>query len=182
MAKNRMKNEGSFDRGLKEIANNNFSDVSLSTTQLDVVSSTTLTNIVGLVTENLVPGATYKFKIRCPQINTANNGSKYAFKHGSVGMLNTTEYEAKMFTAAGLATSRGATVTDQTVMASNAAAVVILTEIQGTFTVKNTATEIAAAAAGNLTLQLQAAESTSHADTFSVFINSVMEVERVTVG
>lgn len=182
MTKNLMKTEGAFDAKLRKIANQNFADLSLSTAQLDVVSSVTLVNVAGLVTDNLVPGGTYKFKMKLPQICTANNGSKFAFKHGSVGMIASIEYQAKQFTAAATATSRGTTVTDQTLMADNVNAVVILTEINGIFTLKNTATEIAAAAAGNLTLQVQAAEHTSHADTFSVFINSLLEVDHLGAG
>lgn len=184
MAKNKMNGgmEGAFTQDMRKIFNNNAQDVSLCTTQLDVTSSTTLVNITGLVTENLVPGATYKFRARLPTVCTANNGSKFAWKFGAASMLASIEYEAKAFTASGVAVSRGTTATDQALMLDNTAAVVILAEIEGVFTLNDTAALRAAEQGGTLTLQLQAAQHTSHADTFSVFVKALLEVERITTG
>jgi hypothetical protein len=182
MAKNRLKEEGALHRGSRDILNHNFSDVSLCTTQLDVTSSTTLTNITGMVTDSLVPGGTYKFSITLPTVCTANNGSKFAFKFGTASMLSSIEYEAKAFTASAVAVTRGTTATDQALLCDNASAVVILVEIKGVLVLDNTAALQAASALGNLTLQLQAAEHTSHSDTFSVYKNAQMQFEHITTG
>jgi hypothetical protein len=182
MAKNRLKTEGALDQSARLIINHNFSDVSLSTSQLDITSSTTLTNIPGLVTDTLTPGATYKFRCVLPTVCTANNGSKFAFKQGAASMVSSIEYEAKAFTASGVAVSRGTTTTDQTLILDNASAVVILAEITGVVTLASTQAMYDAAANGTLTLQLQAAEHTSHADTFSVFKNAQMQFEHITTG
>lgn len=184
MAKNRMTGgmEGVFTREMRRIFNNNASDVSLCDTQLDVTSSTTLVNISGLVTDNLVPGATYKFKAILPTVCTANNGSKFGFKFGAASMISAIEYEAKAFTASAVAVTRGTTATDQALMLDNAAAVVILAEIQGVFVLNDTAALRLAEGLGTVTLQLQAAEHTSHADTFSVFKYASLQVERITTG
>lgn len=168
--KNSVLQEGAFARDTREIINHNLSDVALCTTQLDVNSSTTLANVPGMVTGNLAPG-TYKFKATIPTVCTANNGSKFAFKQSVASMLTSIEYEAKAFTASAVAVTRGTTTTDQALVCDNAAAVVILVELSGVVIV---------ALEGSL--QLQAAEHTSHADTFSVFANAQMQFERVTVG
>lgn len=182
MAKNRLKNEGALDSTNRLIINHNFSDVSLCTTQLDITSSTTLTNITGMVTESLQPGETYNFRIVIPTICTANNGSKFAFKFGTASMLASIEYEAKAFTASTVAVTRGTTATDQALLCDNASAVVILVEIEGTLIMDNTSALLASHALGNNTLQLQAAEHTSHADTFSVFKKARMYFDHVTTG
>lgn len=173
MAKNRLLdgNEGSFDRSARVICNHNFSDISLCTTQLDITSSTTLTNVVNMVTDTLGAGQTYKFRITIPTVCTANNGSKFAFKFGTASMLSSIEYEARAFTASGVAVTRGTTATDQALLCDNASAVVILVEITGVVVV-----------AIDGTLQLQAAQHTSHADTFSVFAKAQMQFEHITVG
>lgn len=179
MAKLRIKEEGAFHKGIRDLCNKNFKDVSLCTTQLDVTSSTTLVNIVGLVTDALVPGETYKFRAVLPTVCTANNGSKFGFKFGAASMLASIEYEAKAITAAGLAASRGTTATDQALMLDNAAGVVILAEIEGVFILNDTPALRAAYDAGTTTLQLQAAEHTSHADTFSVFKKASLVVDHL---
>lgn len=155
--------EGALTLGTRKQVNDNFADRSICTTQLDVTSSTTLTNVTGMVTDSLQPG-TYAFRIVIPTVCTANNGSKFALKWGTASMITSQEYEAKAFTASGVAVTRGTTATDATLLCDNASAVVILVEITGVCVI---------ATAG--TLQLQAAEHTSHADTFSVFKNAFME-------
>lgn len=162
--------EGCFDRGARVIVNNNFSDVSLCTTELDVTSSTTLANVTGMVTGTLDPG-TYKFKIELDTVCTANNGSKFAFKQGTASMITSINYVSKAFTASAVAATKGSTTTDQALLLDNASAVVIAADITGVVVIGTAGT-----------LQLQAAEHTSHADTFSVFVNSKMQFERITIG
>lgn len=182
MAKNKLSNEGALDSSTRLILNHNFSDVSLCTTQLDITSSTTLTNVAGMVTDTLAAGGTYKFRIILPTVCTANNGSKFGFKFGAASMVSSIAYEAKAFTASAVAVSKGTTATDQALMCDNASAVVILVEISGLVVLDNTQALIDAQKAGTLTLQLQAAEHTSHADTFSVFKNARMYFEHITTG
>lgn len=159
--------EGAFNYGTRKKINDNFSDVSICTTELDVTSSTTLTNVTGMVTDVLQPG-TYIFDIRIPTVCTANNGSKFALKWGTASMITSQEYQARAYTASGVAVTRGTTATDATLLCDNASAVVIFVHITGTCVIGTAGT-----------LQLQAAEHTSHADTFSVFINASMEFQAV---
>lgn len=184
MAKNKLNagKEGAFERSAREICNNNFSDVSLCTAQVDVVSSTTLVNVTGMVSDALVPGATYKFRLSIPTVCTANNGSKFAFKFGVASLLASIQYNATMSTAAGVANTNGTTATDQALLADNASAVVIKVEIDGTFTLNNTQALNDALKLGTTTLTLQAAEHTSHADTMSVLKGALMSIDRVTTG
>lgn len=165
MAFNRLNGskEGCFTQDIRKIINDNLVDQSICTTQLDVTSSTTLTNVTGMVTDTLNPG-TYSFRIVIPTVCTANNGSKFALKWGTSSMITSAEYQAQASTASAIATTRGTTATDATLLCDNASAVVIKVVIEGILVV---------AVAG--TLQLQAAEHTSHSDTFSVFKNAFME-------
>ncbi len=171
MAKNRLKFEGALTADSRDIINHNFADVSSCDTQLDVTSSTTLTNVSGMVSDTLKAGQTYKFKLELPTICTANNGSKFAFKQSTASMLTSIQYEAKAYTASGVAVTRGTTTTDQTLLCDNASAVVTLVEITGFVTV-----------ALDGTLQLQASEHTSHADTFSVFKFARMTFDHIMTG
>lgn len=159
--------EGCLTQDIRKIINDNLVDQSICTTQLDITSSTTLTNVVGMVTDKLNPG-TYSFRIIIPTVCTANNGSKFALKWGTASMITSQEYQAQAFTASGVAVTRGTTATDATLLCDNAAAVVIKVVIEGICVV---------AVAG--TLQLQAAEHTSHADTFSVYANAFMEFSAI---
>lgn len=184
MSKNKLLNGqvGSFTDEMASICNHNFKDRSLLATELDITSSNggaTLQNLTGMKTDVLTPGATYNFKIRLPMVCTANNGSKFAFKQGAASMIASIEYEAFVCTASGSATTRGTTTTDQALISDNASAVAILTEIEGVVTLNNTVALQAAKANGTLTLQLQAAEHTSHADTLSIFKNAYMEFEHL---
>lgn len=160
-------NEGCLTQDIRKIINDNLVDQSICTTQLDVTSSTTLTNVTGMVTGTLQPG-TYSFRIVVPTVCTANNGSKFALKWGTASMITSQEYQARAFTASAVAVTRGTTATDATLLCDNASAVVIYVEITGVCVV---------AVAG--TLQLQAAEHTSHSDTFSVFKNAFMEFSAI---
>lgn len=184
MAKNKLNagKEGAFGKDIRDICNNNFADVSLSSAQLDVVSSTTLVNVPGCVSDALVPGATYMFNLLIPTICTANNGSKFAFKQGVASLLSSIQYNSEMNTAAATANTNGTTATDQALLADNASAVVIGVNVWGTFTLNNTQALNDAFKLGTTTLQLQAAEHTSHADTMSVLKGAIMTVTRVTTG
>ena len=169
MAKNRIKDGmvGALTADAKSIINNNFSDLSLCTTQLDMVTGTTgttLTNVPGMVTESL-PAGTYHFRIQARTVATANTGIKLALKWGTASMISAQTYTAKAITASGLVVTDGATATDATLLLDSASGVVILAEIEGVFT---------STLAG--TLQLQAAQHTAHADTTSVLINSKLVV------
>lgn len=170
MAKNKVKNEGALDYDTRSILNHNFSDVSLCTTQFDAVTGTTgttLTNVVGLVSETLEPG-TYKFKLHLPCVATANTGIKFAFKWGTASMITSAQYTAKGYTASGIVVSKGTTASDQTALLDSATDVIIHAEITGVLVV---------ALAG--TLQVQAAQHTAHADTVSVYVNAQMQLEKI---
>ena len=87
MAKNRVLTEGAFDYTVRKTVNENFSDVSLCTTQFDAVTGTTgttLTNVVGMVTDSIsiTPG-TYRFQINVHGVATANSGMKLGLKFGT---------------------------------------------------------------------------------------------------
>lgn len=168
---------GAFTEDARRILEHNTVDHSVSTSQLDIVSSTTLVNIPGLVSAPLRNNVLYKFVIRLPVICTANNGCKFAFKQSVASMLASIRYDARMFVAAGIAApAGGTTATDQALLADNAAAVSTYIEITGTFTVANGPSFEGA------TLNLQAAQHTSSSDTFSVFKGATMELSEVVTG
>ncbi len=172
MSKNRLTsaNEGAFDRSCRVICNDNFSDVSLCTTQFDAVIGTTgatLTNVVGLVTGTLQPG-TYRFRLNLSTTATANTGIQIALKWGTASMISSAQYTARAFTASGVVVTKGTTATDATDLLDSAAGVVIEADITGVLVITKSGT-----------LQVQAAQHSAHADTTSVLVNSSMEVTAI---
>lgn len=169
MAKNIVKFEGVLDSGARKIINDNFDDTSRCTTQFDAVTSTTgttLTNVVGMVSESLAAG-TYKFRIHIAGVATANSGMKVGLKFGTASMLTSIESSARGFTASAVAVQHSTTATDAASLFASTSAVINLI-ISGTLVV---------ATAG--TLQLQAAQNAAHADTTSVYVGSYMEFIKV---
>ncbi len=165
MAKNRVLTEGAFTRDARKIINDNFADNSVCTTEFVAVTGTTgttLTNVVGMVTDTLQPGL-YKFRIHLSTAATANSGLKIGLKFGTASMLTSINARTKAFTASTIATTAFTTATDA---ASIIAATAAYTgaEVIGTLTV---------ATAG--TLQLQAAQNAAHADETKVLVGSFME-------
>lgn len=171
MAKNRVLTEGAFDYTVRKTVNENFSDVSLCTTQFDAVTGTTgttLTNVVGMVTDSIsiTPG-TYRFQINVHGVATANSGMKLGLKFGTASMLTSIESMATGYTASAQVTQHSTTATDAASLFASTTAVIRVV-IEGTMVV---------AAAG--TLQLQAAQNAAHADTTSVYVGSYMSFTRV---
>jgi hypothetical protein len=165
MAKNVVSNEGAFTASTKNIINDNFADFSRCTTQFDATSGTTgttLTNVVGMVTDVLQPGV-YEFEIDLGTVATTNCGLKLGLKFGTASMLTSIEYGAILGSATGIVTSRGTTSTDAASIVASTTAI-LKARVTGTCVV---------AVAG--TLQLQAAQNASHSDTTSVFAGSYMK-------
>lgn len=170
MSKNKVLEEGALAAPTRKIINDNLTDVSRCTTQFDAVTGTTgttLTNVVGMVTDSLEPGR-YKFKVTLSCTATANTGIKAAFKWGTASMITSALYVATLKTASAVIVTKSTTATDQTAIFDNTADVVIAATIEGIIVV---------ALAG--TVQLQAAQHTAHADTTSVLANSFMEFEKI---
>lgn len=168
MTRNRLvaAKEGAFTFDIRKIVNDNIADVSLCTTQLDMVTGTTgttLTNVPGMVTDTLPPG-TYKFRVELYTVATANTGLKVAFKWGTASSISVAQYTAKAFTASGVVVTSGTTATDATLLFDSAAGVVIAATITGVLVITIATT-----------LTFQAAQHTAHADTTSIFLNSEME-------
>lgn len=167
MAKNKIRVGGALTEDILTTINENFSDYAVCTTQLDVTSSTTFADIPGMTSGVLVPGV-YEFIIQMGTISTANNGIKFAISHGTASMLSQIEYNANLFSAAGIGSGRGTTTTSGSAIATSASGAIVNARIAGTLTV---------AVAGTLTVQM--AQSTSHADTASVFVGSYLKLNRI---
>lgn len=171
MSKNRLLdgNVGVLDGGAKKIINENFSDVSLCTTQLDLATSTTLTNVAGMVTDAItfVAGGTYRFKIHLAGTATSNGGLKVGLKQNNGLTLTSIESTAKGFTASAVAVQHSTTATDAASLFASTTAVIECV-IEGTLVVLTGGT-----------LQLQAAQNASHSDTTSIYVGSHMEFTRI---
>lgn len=173
MSKNRLLdyNVGVLDAQAKKIINENFPDVSLCTTQFDAVTGTTgttLTNVVGMVTDSTsISAGTYRFYIHVAGVATANSGMKLGLKFGTASMLTSIESIARGFTASAVAVQHSTTATDAASLFASTSAVINVI-IEGTMVV---------ALAG--TLQLQAAQNAAHADTTSVYVGSYMTFTKV---
>lgn len=171
MSKNRILYEGALEAGARKIINENFSDVSVCSTQFDAVTSTTgatLTNVVGLVTDSIsIAAGTYRFYIHLSTVATANSGLKVGLKFGTASMLTSIESAARGFTASAVAVQHSTTATDAASLFASTTAVINCI-IEGTMVV---------ALAG--TLQLQAAQNAAHADTTSVYVGSYMTFTKI---
>lgn len=169
MAINSLTLEGAVTQDVRTRINENFRDVSKATATFSATSGdtgTTLTNVTGLVTGELEPG-TYSFRINLGTVATANSGLKIGLKQSVASMVSAIEYDAVGFTASGVVAARGTTTTDAaTILGSTSA--IIVAQVSGVVTV-----------ALKGTLQLQAAQNASHADTTSVFLNSFMEFQKI---
>lgn len=169
MAKNKLLHEGALDATARNKINDNLSDVSVASATFSATSSdtgTTLTNVTGMVTDELAPG-TYSFEINLGTVATANSGLKVGLKFGTASMLTSIEYQAIAGAAAATVNSRGTTATDAASIIATTSAVLVA-RITGTAVV---------AKAG--TLQLQAAQNASHSDTTSVFLGSYMKFTKI---
>lgn len=165
MAKNRVLLEGTLTADTRKIINDNFKDISSCTTQFDAVTGTTgttLTNVVGLVTDTLQPG-TYDVDINLNVAATTNSGFKAALKWGTASMITSTSLSVLATSASAVASTLFTTSTDASAFIGATAAYVNV-RVRG---------KIVVALAG--TIQLQAAQNAAHADTTSVTIGSVMK-------
>lgn len=166
-------NEGCLDRSAREIINHNMADMSVASATFTATSgdtAATLTNVVGLVSSPL-PIGQYMFEIDLGCVCTTNGGIAVALKQGAGLTLSQIEYKVHLKAAASMAFSRGTTTTDQTKMANSTAAAWLGCVITGSFTVSVTDSTTG-------TLQVQAAQSTSHADATSVYLGSTMKIRR----
>jgi hypothetical protein len=174
MTKNSVLSEGALDKTVRDTINNNLQDVSKVTTEFDVDSGgtgTTLTNVAGMITEELTAG-TYRFYVHLDMLSTANSGLKAGFKFGgdfSASMLTSIAAVARLFTASAVAVSRVTTATDAASLVASTTAI-INAVIEGTLVV---------APGKKGTLQLQAAQNASHADNTTIYVTSFMTFTRI---
>jgi len=123
-------------------------------------------NVVGL-SATLVAGATYRFRAVLPStVASGTGGIKYAFKY-TTATLTSIEATAKGYTASAVAVQHTTTTTDQADLFTQAA-VVLLTEIEGTLVVN---------AAG--TLNIQMAQNTSNASNTVALVGGTLEFTRI---
>jgi len=164
MAKNRVVGEGVVSFESRKIINDNFRDISRCTTQFDAVTGTTgatLTNVVGLTSDTLMPGI-YEVDINLFTTSTVNCGVKVGLKWGTASMITSTALGVQANAAAAIANSNFTTSTDAATI-FGATAVELSIRVKGIITV---------ALAGKLTLQ--AAQNAAHADTTSILVGSTM--------
>lgn len=164
MAKNKVKTEGAFDYTVRKTINDNISDASRCSTQFLADSGgtgTTLTNVVGLVSDVLQPGI-YDVEINLITTATANSGLKAALKWGTASMITNTALSVTALSASAVAATTFTTSTDASPFVGATAAYVNV-KVKGTITV---------AIAG--TIQLQAAQNASHGDDTTVEVGSTM--------
>lgn len=168
MAKDRVTEVGAFHDGIRRTVDRNFSDVSLTTAQVDVTSSTTLVDCTGLTTDafSLTPG-TYKFIAYLAGTSGASGGLKVAFKQNNGLTLTSIEATGVGFTASAVAVQHTTTATDAASLFAQTAAV-IYCKLIGTMVV---------ATAG--TMQLQFAQNASNGTATSIYVGSRLEFTRV---
>jgi len=161
-------NEGAFDYSVRDIVDDNFTDLYArvqpvrQTADVTATTNTTLANLTGLVATLGV--GTYKFKVSLQCLSTANGGTKVAFVYETPTSI---QCEAKAFTASAVAVTRFTTTTSAaSIVAATVANICI--ELEGTIVV---------ATAG--TIQVQGAQNASHSDTTTFYAGSTLEVYQI---
>lgn len=129
-------------------------------------ANTTYADVTGL-SATLQAGATYRFRAVLPStVASGTGGIKYCFKY-TTATLTSMESTAKGYTASAVAVQHTTSTTDQADLFTQAA-VVILTEIEGTMVVN---------AAG--TLNIQMAQNTSNASDTVALVGGTLEFTRI---
>lgn len=163
MAKNLVKFEGTFGADNRKVINDNIPDASRVTTAFSQSSSTTLNNVVGLLTDTLQPGV-YDVDINLITTAGASGGVKIALKWGTASMITATSLAVQANSAAATANTTFTTSSDAASILAGTAAYVNV-RVRGTITV---------ALPG--TLQLQAAQNASDATATTVALGSTMKL------
>lgn len=166
MANNHIKFEGAFDATNRKAANSAIGDVSLCTTAFSLSSSTTLTNVKGLVTDTLEPG-TYEFEVNLITTAGASGGVKAAFKQSVASMLTSIVAAVTGISASAIAGTSFSSTTD-------AASIIAATTAYTNVLVKGV---VVVAKSG--TLQLQAAQNASNGTATTVAVNSYMRFKKI---
>lgn len=161
MALNKVINVGVLTDDTRKIINDNLPDISKVTTAFSQSASTTLANVVGLLSDTLQPG-TYDVDINLITTAGASGGVKLALKWGTASMITATALAVQANSAAATANTTFTTSTDAASLLAGTAAYVNV-KVKGTITV---------ALAG--TIQLQAAQNASDATATTVALGSTM--------
>ncbi len=161
MAKNKVKYEGAFTQDTRKTINDNFPDISRVTTAFTQSASTTLNDVVGLLTDTLQPGV-YNVDIKLITTAGASGGVKLALKWGTASMISATALSVQANTASATANTTFTTSTDAASMLAATTAYVSV-RVRGTITVD---------VAG--TIQLQAAQNVSDGTATTVALGSTM--------
>jgi hypothetical protein len=137
------------------------------TAQFDATSSTTgttFTNLTGMV-QTVVPG-TYSYTVRLPGISTTNSGMRAAFKYTGT-VLSSIQNTVALRTSSNITTANSTSTTDQANLGGATAAIIYLV-LEGSFVVTTGGT-----------IQVQAAQNASHADTTSVYVGATFNLTRI---
>lgn len=159
--KNRVLYEGTLNADTRKILNDNIRDISQCTTAFSLATSTTLTNVVGMVTDTLQPGD-YDVDINLIMTSGASGGVKAAFKWDTASMITATALTVEGKTASALALTTFTTSTDASPFIA-ATTAYINVRVKGRITV---------AVAGKI--QLQVAQNASDATATTVALGSTM--------
>lgn len=141
-------------------------DNAVASATLSRTSSTTLTNVAGMVV-TVVPG-TYKFRVDAPCVSTANTGIKVGFKLTTT-VITSGAISGKGFSAAASEMAAySTTVTDQALWYDTAAGVDLKIELDGTLVIGTGGT-----------MQFQMGQHTSNGDTTSIYAGAYMSFTRI---
>lgn len=130
-------------------------------------ATVTYADVTGL-TQTVVAGATYRFRLVLPStVASATGGIKYSFHYTNSATLTSIEATGIGYTSAAVAVQHTTTATDNADLFSQAA-VVIMTIIEGTFVVN---------AGGTVTVQM--AQNTSNASNSVALVGGTFTLERL---
>lgn len=145
---------------------------SFNSSQANIISSTTLTNVTGL--SQVLKSGTYRFHCGLPGTADATGGVKYAFTYSGM-TLTSIDATGKAFTASAVAVQHTTTTASQTALLASTTAT-IYSEIDGVLTVSGTGL-----AATGATIQLQFTQNVNTGATTSVYANATMQFVKIGV-
>ena len=155
--------EGAFTAAMRKKLNHNTVDISTLAANKTFTSSTTQATL--FTTDTLEAGRTYQFELLLATTMTTNGGLNLQFNTADTLTLTSIVYVTEEVLAATVAYAVGTTTTMGTSLINNKTAAYIAVKVKGSLVVN---------AAG--TLEITAAQTTSHADTTTIALGSTLRV------
>lgn len=150
---------------MRKKLNHNIPNICTLAASQTYTSTNTQTLVPGFVTDTLESGNKYQFEMELYTTMTTNGGLALAFNTPDTLTLTSIVYATEELTASATATAVGTTATMGTKVIDNATAAYTIVRVSGSFVVNATGT-----------LEITAAQHTSHTDTTTIAKGSTLRM------